>query len=136
MSVVTLLLLWVITVPKRPESINNLKQLTDILNFVIPILDYKIFERIMQCFSSAAGKTPPIIKGAKRHKNTKKGGAPQEPPYKPQQLRKPDTASRVEFLELRRKQRVQQEAPEPSVGGMEDFSEILNLLKSGSLAPI
>ena len=39
--VVTLLPMWVITVPKRPESINNLKQRTGILNFVIRIQDYK-----------------------------------------------------------------------------------------------
>ena len=38
MRVVTLLLMWVITVPKRP-NINNLKQLTGILNFVIRIQD-------------------------------------------------------------------------------------------------
>ena len=34
---------------KRPEYINNLKQLTGILNFVIRIQDYKTSERIMQC---------------------------------------------------------------------------------------
>ena len=36
--------------PKRPENINYLKQLTGILNFVIRIQDYRTSERIMQCF--------------------------------------------------------------------------------------
>jgi len=71
--VVTLLPMWVITIPKRPDNINTLKhitgilnfviriqdypdnintlkQLTGILNFVIRIQDYKSSERIMQCF--------------------------------------------------------------------------------------
>ena len=39
MEVVTLLPMWVITVPKRPKNINNLKQQTRILNFVIRIQD-------------------------------------------------------------------------------------------------
>jgi hypothetical protein len=35
--VVTFLPMWVITVPKRPENINNLKHLTGILYSVIRI---------------------------------------------------------------------------------------------------
>ena len=48
--VVTLLPMWVITIPKKPDNINTLKQLTGILNFVIRIQDYKSSDRIMQCF--------------------------------------------------------------------------------------
>ena len=52
-------------------------------------------------------------------------------PYKSQQVRESNTESRDEFPELSRKQRVQQTAPEPSVGGMENLSEILNIFRSG-----
>ena len=47
-----------------------------------------------------------------------------------QQVRKPDTAFRVESPKLPHRQRVQQPAPEPSAGGMEDFREILYLFRS------
>ena len=50
MRLVTLLPMWVISVPKRPENINTLKQLTGILKFVIRIQGQKILDRIMQCF--------------------------------------------------------------------------------------
>ena len=40
----------VVTVTNWPENINNLKQLTGTLNFVIRIQDYKTSECIMQCF--------------------------------------------------------------------------------------
>ena len=57
-------------------------------------------------------------------------------PSKPQQVRKPDTASRVEFPELPRRQQAQQPAPEPSAGGgMEDFGEILDLFRSVTVSP-
>ena len=50
MRVVTLLPMWVITVPKNPDNIGKLKNLTDILNFVVRIQDYKFSDRIVQCF--------------------------------------------------------------------------------------
>ena len=50
MKVVTLLPMWVITVRKRPENINNPKLLTGILNFVICVQNYETSKRIMQSF--------------------------------------------------------------------------------------
>ena len=41
MRVVTLLPMWVITVPKRTENIENLNNVTGILKFVIRIKDYR-----------------------------------------------------------------------------------------------
>ena len=89
--------MWVITVPKRPENINTLKQLTGILNFVIRIQDYKTSDRIKcagehntrVCTKDAAhparcancgGQHSANYQGCTEAKNTRNGGAPREPP--------------------------------------------------------
>ena len=81
---------------------------------------------------TTVGNTPPIIRGAQRHKNIRKRRGTTKTPSKPQPIRKPNFAYRVEFPELPRRQQMQQSAPEPSVGGgMEDFREIIDLFRSG-----
>jgi hypothetical protein len=174
MRVVTLLLMWVITVPKRP-NINNLKQLTGILNFVIRIQDYKSSDRIMQCFkcqnfghkaefchikdrcvkcagehntrlctkdaahparcANCGGQHSANYQGCPEAQKYNERRGTTRTPSKPQAVRKPNFASKVEFPELPRRQKVQQSAPELSVGGgMEDFREILDLFRSGTIS--
>ena len=60
------------------------------------------------------------IRGAQKHKYTRKGEH-HENPSKPQQVWKPNTASRVEFPDLSHRQRVQQPAQDTSAGRMEEF---------------
>ena len=173
--VVTLLPMWVITIPKKPENINNLKHLTGILNFVIRIQDYKSSDRIMQCFrcqnfghkaefchikdrcvkcagqhntracnkdaahpvrcANCGGQHSANYQGCPEAQKFKERRGTTRTPSKPQPNRKPNIASNIEFPELPRRQHVQQAAPEPSGGGlMDDFREILNLFKSGTIS--
>ena len=50
MRVVKLLPMWIVTIPKIEENIENFKSVTVILNFFILIQDYKASERVLQCF--------------------------------------------------------------------------------------
>ena len=97
--------MWVITVPKNPDTIGKLKNLTGILNFVVRIQDYKSSDRVVQCFKcqnfcykaefciikdrcvkcarahntrdcTKEAAPPPISRGAQRHKGIRKVGAP------------------------------------------------------------
>ena len=75
---------------------------------------------------TAAGNTP-TTRGAQRHKNTRKGGAPRE-------LLQASTSKEAGHRFQGCRQRVQQPALEPSAGGMEDFREILDLFRSGTVS--
>ena len=153
MRVVTLLPMWVITVPKNPDNIGKLKNLTGILNFVVRVQDYKSSDRIVQCFKrqnfghkaqfcrikdrcvkcagdhntrvctkDAAHPAWCVNCGGQHSANFQ--GCPEAQRYKerrstiktlskPHLARKPDTASRIEFPELARRQREQTQLKNP-----------------------
>ena len=114
MGVVTLLPMWVITVPKNADNIAKITNFTGTLNSVVLIQDYKFYDRVVQCFKcfvhkaefchlkdwcvKCAGEHNTRLctkdaahtarfancggnyQNAQRHKDTRKGGAPREPP--------------------------------------------------------